>query len=114
MKINDEVEEPKSVQVVLTSDLEGFWEMIEIQVKDVEKKFNYLAKLKANQYEPLPIEIVKVISSENSKAVNKQASFKQRAIKVNNVVNADAKSKPNGKNATITLKINTHKIANVL
>ena len=33
-------------KVVMTSDLEGFWEMIEIQVKDVEKKFIYLEKCK--------------------------------------------------------------------
>jgi hypothetical protein len=44
------------LKVVLTSDLEGFWEMIEIQVKDVENKFRYLEKLKENKYEPLPVE----------------------------------------------------------
>jgi hypothetical protein len=48
------------IKVVLTSDLEGFWEMIEIQVKDVENKFRYLEKLKENKYEPLPVEAVVV------------------------------------------------------
>ena len=70
--------------------MEVHWEQIEIHVKHVEKKFDYLAKLKANEYEPFPIEIAKMVPFENSKAVNKQASFKRQTIKVN----AYVKQKP--------------------
>ena len=89
---SDDGDAPK---VVLTSDLEGFWEMIEIQVKDVENKFEHLVKLKANDYQPLPLELTKISISDNSKPTNKQTSFKPRPFKVNNAVVA-SKQKSNG------------------
>ena len=83
------------VKVVLTSDLEGFWEMIEIQVKDVASKFEHLTKLKANNYVPLPIEIkttantVAQSQADANAAKAKLLAFKQR-------VTANSKPKSNG------------------
>ena len=82
------------IKVVLTSDLEGFWEMIEIQVKDVESKFEHLTKLKANNYVPLPIEIKTANTAAQSQADANAAKAKLLAFKQR--VAANAKPKSNG------------------
>ena len=81
-------------KVVLTSDLEGFWEMIEIQVKDVENKFEHLTKLKANNYVPLPVEIKTANTAAQSQADANAAKAKLLAFKQR--VAANAKPKQNG------------------
>ncbi|KAK3915414.1 Disks large-associated protein 1, partial [Frankliniella fusca] len=42
-----------SVRLVTVQDLQGFWELMYIQVKDIYCKFEELKKLKLNNWEPL-------------------------------------------------------------
>ena len=86
-----------SAKVVKVSDLEGFWEMIEIQVKDVEKKFDNLAKLKANLYVPLPLEKPQQQESKPRAAVvfkKKVVAVVQDEAKKKMTEEAPAKAKP--------------------
>ncbi len=47
---------------VLCSDLQGFWDMINNQIKDVEKKFSHLDRLKANNFVPIDDLVLKPAS----------------------------------------------------
>lgn len=39
---------------VTVEDLQGFWELVYIQVADIHSKFSELDKLRKNNWEPLP------------------------------------------------------------
>lgn len=43
------------VKLVTCSDLQGFWDMVDFQIKDVKKKFDVVEKLKQNNFKPIEI-----------------------------------------------------------
>ncbi|NXG12838.1 DLGP5 protein, partial [Sakesphorus luctuosus] len=51
----DNCEFRKGEKETTCTDLDGFWDMINFQVEDVNKKFNNLKKLQDNEWQPLDI-----------------------------------------------------------
>jgi disks large-associated protein 5 len=49
---------------VMCSDLQGFWDMVDYQVIDVKKKFDYLEKLRSNNWIETKPEIKKAVVKE--------------------------------------------------
>ena len=70
----------------MTSDLEGFWEIIEIQVKHVQKKFIYLEKCKLNNY-------VRVSKEEEEPVVSNLEAKKPVAFKLAKAIIANQEEK---------------------
>ena len=61
-------EDPTAEKKTLVSDLQGFWEMMYIQVEDIDKKFLELEELKENNWEEKKVEVKKKNAKRATKA----------------------------------------------
>lgn len=70
----DNCEEGLGEKKVTLLDLHGFWEMIYLQVKDVNSKFLDLSKLEANHWKrPVQVETVRIIKESGGERKKKRS-----------------------------------------
>ncbi|KFP70851.1 Disks large-associated protein 5, partial [Acanthisitta chloris] len=51
----DNCEFKRGEKETMCSDLDGFWDMVNFQIEDVNKKFDHLKKLQDNEWQPLDV-----------------------------------------------------------
>ena len=95
-------EDPTAEKKTLVSDLQGFWEMMYIQVEDIDKKFLELEELKENNWEEKKVEVKK----KNAKRANKA---KKTASKIANNKVSEGRNKFREMRAQMKAKLQAEK-----
>ena len=70
----DNCEFKRGEKETTVEDLQGFWEMIYIQVEDVDRKFTNISKVEANQWKPLQPQPSIKVSRPRKQAKSKSTS----------------------------------------
>nr|CAI5817916.1 unnamed protein product [Callosobruchus analis] len=93
-RIEEQCQTGSEERTVTCQDLHGFWDMVFLQVEDVDKRFNYLNKLKENNWREI-IPEKKVVRSKSQRKTKTKA-----ASKIKEMIDAARKKKGQEQQAT--------------
>ena len=65
-----------NVKPVMCSDLQGFWDMVDLQIKDVERRFVRLDRLRDNNFDP------NTLNSDDARAPVTSTYFRSSGTKI--------------------------------